>query len=60
MNKLTEGEADAPKQHEETSRRRTRLPPLPAKPLAGVWSPTMTEQQEKEYEQYVKDNGLPF
>lgn len=26
----------------------------------SVWSPRMTEQQRKEFEQYVKEHRLPF
>lgn len=34
--------------------------PRPSEPIAGVWAPTMTEQQRKEHEQYVIENRLPF
>lgn len=57
----TRDAADALQQYEETARRRTLWPPMPAKPAGGEpWRPVMTEQQRKEHEQYVRDNGLPF
>lgn len=49
---------DAPKQGQKAPAR--RFPPLPPTPIAGVWSPKMTEQEKKEFDQYVKDNQLPF
>jgi hypothetical protein len=44
---------------------RLRRPPIgygprPASKPAGTWAPTMTEQQQREHEQYVRDNNLPF
>lgn len=44
---------------------RLRRPPIgfgprpPSKP-AGVWAPKFTEQQQREHDQYVRDNNLPF
>jgi hypothetical protein len=53
--------------HEEMVAHEVRLrrPPIgygpraPSKP-AGTWAPKMTEQQQREHEQYVRDNNLPF
>lgn len=34
--------------------------PAPRAKPAGVWSPRMTEQEQRKHEQYVIDNRLPF
>lgn len=31
-----------------------------AKPIAGTWAPTMTEQQKQEREQQIAEHALPF
>jgi hypothetical protein len=57
----TRDAADALQQYEETTRRRTKWPPLPAAPCTGEpWRPVMTEQERQQHEQYVKDHNIPF
>jgi hypothetical protein len=56
---------DAHQQYEEMDLKRRSLPakrfaPASTGGYASVWAPLMNEQQRKEHEQYVKDNGLPF
>ena len=63
MNRLTHGAVDALYSHEELAERRRHAAgyvPQPRSAISGVWRPVMTEQQKREFEQYVIDNQLPF
>lgn len=37
-----------------------RFEPLRTESGTRVWRPVLTEQEQKEREQYIKDNNLPF
>lgn len=57
---MNEDAADALKQYEEATRRRTLFPPMRSAPPASVWRTELTEQQRAEREQYIRDHNLPF
>jgi hypothetical protein len=64
MDKIEDAE-DALQRYEDMERRRRsllakRFQPVRTVGYTSVWAPTLTEQQRKEREQYVKDNDLPF
>lgn len=52
--------ADALRHYDDAAVRRTLWPRKEPEPMGESWSPTMTEQERAEHEQYVKDNDLPF
>lgn len=61
MDKLTNDAHDALVAFEERQKRHAQgYAPRPRAVPAGVWSPRMTEQQQREHDQYVKDHNLPF
>ena len=60
MNKLETEAHDALVAYEAQRRHARRFPPAPRSLPAGVWSPRLTEQQQREHEQYIRDNDLPF
>jgi hypothetical protein len=56
---------DAITRHMEMEARRRalpakRFPPAPRTPYAGTWAPKLTEQEQAELDQYIRDNNLPF
>lgn len=61
MNKLETEAYDALVAYEVRLRRAPWPPvPRPAPKPAGTWAPKFTEQQQREHEQYLRDNKLPF
>lgn len=60
MNKLETEAHDALMAYEAQRRHARRFAPAPRSKPAGVWSPKLTEQQQREQEQYIKDHNLPF
>lgn len=37
-----------------------RYPPMKVERCKEVWSPTMTEQQKQELDEYIKKHNCPF
>lgn len=61
MNKMEAQAHDALIAFEERQKRHAAgYAPAPRAKPAGVWSPRMTEQEQRAHEQYVRDNDLPF
>lgn len=75
MSRLAQDAADTLTGYEDNAARRARIverwkqmhaagripgPRRPTGPLETWSPPSLTEQQQKEHEQYVKDHGLPF
>lgn len=60
MNKLETDAHDALVAYEAQRRHARRFPPAPRLTPTSVWSPRLTEQQQREQEQYIRDHNLPF
>jgi len=60
MNKLESEAHDALVAYEFQRIHARRFAPAPRSKPAGVWAPKLTEQQQREHEQHIKDNNLPF
>lgn len=62
--RLEQDAADALVSHEQRAKWREQvladLARMSDNPVTGVWSPTLTEQQKAEFEQYSKEWNLPF
>lgn len=60
MNKLETEAYDALVAYEVRLRKAPLPVPRPLSKPTSTWAPKFTEQQQREHEQYVKDNNLPF
>lgn len=61
MNRFERDALESLEAYEERQRRHAkRHPPMRRSLPASTWAPKLTEQQQQEQEQYIKDNALPF
>jgi len=58
--RLEQQAADSLEAYERQQRHRQGYRAKPADPMGETWRPTFTEQQQREHEQYIKINNLPF
>lgn len=60
MNRLEQDAADALEAYEFQRAERARWARAQPEKIVGTWAPTMSEQEKKEHEQYVKQHGCAF
>lgn len=58
--KLSQDAADTLQWHVDHAKRDWDRHKEASKPLGKPWTPTMTEQEQREHQQYIIDNQLPF
>ena len=61
MNRLQQDAAETMAWHDRQARHKQGYGPRPSQPIGECWAPPpLTEQQQKEFQQYAAEHSLPF